>query len=104
MIDLGLLQAQQQDRIEDFDPATRREIDQPCGRIDRERLGDALSEVFEDLEGRHGVAVGSYNQKMIFNLICDPRLLPDLDLMTDEVEQVFAELLAAAREKSASAA
>ncbi|MCZ6501339.1 MAG: WS/DGAT domain-containing protein [Gammaproteobacteria bacterium] len=44
-----------------------------------------------------GVAVGSYNQKMFFNLTADPRLLPDLEMFTDEVTNTFDELLISAR-------
>ncbi len=44
------------------------------------------------------VAVGSYNQKMFFNLTADPRLLPDLEMFTDEVTNAFAELLTSARQ------
>ena len=43
------------------------------------------------------VAVGSYNKKMFFNLTADPRLLPDLEMFTDEVTSVFDELLTSAR-------
>lgn len=45
----------------------------------------------------YGVAVTSYNQKMIFGFTCEPRLLPDLERMVDEVEDAYAELLDAAR-------
>ncbi len=45
-----------------------------------------------------GLAVGSYNQKMIFNYTCDPRLLPDLELMKALGQEIFDELLTAARE------
>nr|WHV03948.1 putative wax ester synthase/acyl-CoA:diacylglycerol acyltransferase [uncultured bacterium] len=44
-----------------------------------------------------GVAVGSYNQKMFFSLTADPRLLPDLEMLTDEVTSTFKELLEKAR-------
>jgi diacylglycerol O-acyltransferase len=40
----------------------------------------------------YGVAVMSYNQTLIFNLVSDPRLLPDLQLMRTGIEAVFAEL------------
>lgn len=45
----------------------------------------------------YGIAVTSYNQKMIFSFTCEPRLLPDLERMVDEVEVAFAELLEGAR-------
>ena len=41
----------------------------------------------------YGVAVISYNQTLIFNLVSDPRLLPDLELMRSGIEATFAELL-----------
>jgi diacylglycerol O-acyltransferase len=40
----------------------------------------------------YGVAVISYNQTLIFNLVSDPRLLPDLELMRTGIETAFAEL------------
>ena len=45
----------------------------------------------------YGVAILSYNQRLYFNFISDPRLLPDLDVMAAHADQAFAELLAAAR-------
>ena len=51
-----------------------------------------------------GVAVGSYNQKMYFNLTSDPRLLPDLEVLTDHVTDTFEELLGKAREQNEAAA
>lgn len=47
-----------------------------------------------------GIAVGSYNQKMIFNFTADPRLLPDLNVFSDLVDDAFRELLAEARERN----
>jgi hypothetical protein len=44
----------------------------------------------------YGVVVGSYNQQLYFNFICDPRLMPDLELMASGVEDAFNELLEAA--------
>ncbi len=52
----------------------------------------------------YGVAVTSYNQKMIFCLTAEPRLLPDLELMVEKVEEVYAELLDAARSRAGQAA
>ena len=49
-----------------------------------------------------GICVGSFNQKMIFNLTADPRLLPDLDLLNQHISDAFAEMLAIAREKNAA--
>ena len=45
----------------------------------------------------YGSVVTSYNRDMILTFTADIRLMPDLDLMADEVEAVFDELLAAAR-------
>lgn len=50
-----------------------------------------------------GVGIGSYNQELVFNLICEPRLLPDLDLMRAGVVDAFAELLKEARSRAGSA-
>lgn len=48
----------------------------------------------------YGVAVGSYNQEMIFALVGETRLMPDLGVMADAVEGAFVELLAEARKIS----
>lgn len=45
----------------------------------------------------YGVAVSSYNQEMVFAMIGETRLMPDLDTMADAVESAFTELLAEAR-------
>jgi diacylglycerol O-acyltransferase len=45
----------------------------------------------------YGVAVTSYNQRMLFNYISESRLMPDLDVMAEAVEEAFAELLGEAR-------
>lgn len=50
-----------------------------------------------------GVAVGSYNQKMIFSFTAEPRLLPDIDRLSSKVESVFDELLALARQRDEEA-
>ncbi len=49
----------------------------------------------------YGVAVGSYNQEMIFALIGETRLMPDLDTMAEAAETAFQELLAEARKVNA---
>ncbi len=49
----------------------------------------------------YGVAVGSYNQEMIFAMIGETRLMPDLEDMVEAVEEAFAELLAEARKINA---
>lgn len=52
----------------------------------------------------YSVVVQSYNQSLYINLICDPRLMPDVELMASEVESVFDELLQAARQSEPRAA
>ena len=52
----------------------------------------------------YGVAVTSYNQKMIFGFTAEPRLLPDLERMVGFVEAAFGEMLDAARAKNQVAA
>ncbi len=49
-----------------------------------------------------GVAVGSYDQRLYFNLVSDPRLLPDLDRMLAGIKDSFAELVAVATSRSAA--
>lgn len=41
----------------------------------------------------YSLAVTSYNQKMLFNYTCDPRLMPDLENMVAATESAFSELL-----------
>jgi WS/DGAT/MGAT family acyltransferase len=48
----------------------------------------------------YSVTIMSYNQELFFCLICEPRLLPDLEVMLDAADDAFEELLAAAREHS----
>lgn len=45
----------------------------------------------------------SYNKQLFFNFICEPKLLPDLDVLTQHVEDVYQELLAAAGKLTQSA-
>ena len=45
----------------------------------------------------YGLAVTSYNKQLFFSLVCDPRLMPDVERMADAVDGAFKELLAAAR-------
>lgn len=44
----------------------------------------------------YGVAVATYNGKIIINLTSDPRLLPDLDLMRQYIDECFKETQALA--------
>ncbi len=48
------------------------------------------------------VTILSYNKQLFFNFICEPRLLPDLNVIVDDANQVFNELLHAAQQKAAS--
>ena len=50
------------------------------------------------LGGNQGFAIVvlSYDKNLYLNYICDPRLLPDLDLMVSSIDDAFADLLAAA--------
>ena len=52
----------------------------------------------------YAVVVGSFNQKMVLNYTCDPRLLPDVEKMVEYTEQAHAELLEAARNANNNAA
>ena len=45
-----------------------------------------------------GVVVMSYNQHVYFNFTCDSRLMPDLEIMAEGVNDAFQELLSAAQE------
>jgi len=46
------------------------------------------------------ITILSYNKQLFFNFICEPKLLPDLELIVEAAEQVFQELLDVAAEKS----
>ena len=48
----------------------------------------------------YGVAVGSYNQQLYFNFICDPHLMPDVELMAQGVDDAFNELLEIVKKQS----
>ncbi len=50
----------------------------------------------------YGIAVTSYNQKMILNYTCESRLLPDLESMVEANESVFAEWLQALESSNAA--
>ena len=49
----------------------------------------------------YGLAVTSYNKRICFTLVCDPKLMPDIERMADAVDGAFEELLAAARRTEA---
>ena len=40
----------------------------------------------------------SYNQRLCFSFVCEPRLLPDVEKLVEAARDVFAELLEAARQ------
>ena len=40
-----------------------------------------------------GVAVVSYNQNLYFNFVCDPHVMPDLEIMVEGVDDAFDELM-----------
>lgn len=44
----------------------------------------------------------SYNKELFINYICDPRLMPEFEVLTESTNDAFDELLAAAREQLAS--
>ena len=48
------------------------------------------------------VTILSYNKQLFFGFICEPRLLPDLDLIKQGADNVFEELKNLAHEKSIS--
>ncbi len=48
------------------------------------------------------VTILSYNKQLFFSFICEPRLLPDLDIILDSADDVFNELLLAAQAKATS--
>lgn len=50
-----------------------------------------------------GVTILSYNQALYFSFICEPRLLPDLEVLTNAAEAAYGELLAAARARAEQA-
>ena len=47
-----------------------------------------------------GITILSYNQALYFSFICEPRLLPDLAVITDAAEAAYGELLGAARARA----
>jgi WS/DGAT/MGAT family acyltransferase len=48
------------------------------------------------------VTILSYNKQLFFSFICEPRLLPDLELIAENAELAFGELLEAAMARSAA--
>jgi len=70
-------------------------------------LGSRLAEIrpLVPLAAEHavGVAILSYDGEACFGVVADPDSVPDLDVMLDAMRASAAELLAAARERAASA-
>jgi WS/DGAT/MGAT family acyltransferase len=50
----------------------------------------------------YNVAIVSYNQTLVFGMMAEPRLMPDVDLMQAFATEVFIELMGAARGASAA--
>ncbi len=50
-----------------------------------------------------GITILSYNQGLYFSFICEPRLLPDLEVLTNAAEAAYGELLNAARARTEQA-
>ncbi len=50
------------------------------------------------------VTILSYNKQLFFSFICESRLLPDLEVITEAADEVFNELLEAARQTAGSRA
>ena len=46
------------------------------------------------------VTILSYNKQLFFNFICEPRLLPDLDVLVGAADDVFQDLLDLAEQKN----
>ena len=51
-----------------------------------------------------GIAIHSYNKKLFYAFLCEPRLLPDLEHLVEAADTVFKELQTAARHIEASQA
>ena len=47
-----------------------------------------------------GITILSYNQGLYFSFICEPRLLPDLEVITEAADATYGELLTAARARA----
>ncbi len=50
-----------------------------------------------------GITILSYNQALYFSFICEPRMLPDLQVLTNAAEAAYGELLSAARARTEQA-
>ena len=50
-----------------------------------------------------GVTILSYNGGLYYSFVCEPRLLPDVELLRDGAQDVYDELLAAGRARTEQA-
>jgi WS/DGAT/MGAT family acyltransferase len=50
----------------------------------------------------YSVAIVTYNQELVFGLMAEPNLMPDVDRMRDYADEVFQELMAAAKKVAAA--
>jgi hypothetical protein len=50
-----------------------------------------------------GVTILSYNKELFFTFICEPRLLPDVDILAELANEAFEELKRAAEDPSQGA-
>jgi hypothetical protein len=48
----------------------------------------------------YNVAIVSYNQMLVFGMMAEPNLMPDVELMQAFAAEVFIELMAAAKHAS----
>ena len=64
--------------------------------------GAELTDQIGLLTGNTGfsVTILSYNKQLFFNFICEPRLLPDLDVLVGAADDVFQDLLDLAEQKN----
>ena len=49
------------------------------------------------------ITILSYNKQLLFSFICEPRLLPDIEVINANADAVFGELLAAAAARDQAA-
>ena len=51
----------------------------------------------------YGVVASTYNRNLYLNFVCDPRLMDDLDVMAQSVDDACTELLSAAQQENSAA-
>jgi len=82
--------------------------DHLIGRADIERIQSLSEQELDQLPfgairlDRDGTIL-SYNQALYFSFICEPRMLPDLPVLTNAAEAAYGELLSAARTRTEQA-